>query len=125
MEEFIENDFRNFQDIVSDAHTSKNITKLFGYFINAVAIESDKILRKIRKREFITILPESYYDLTQRQREILSVLEQPGAQISNKTVQKRFLVSQITSFRDLSKLSSLGILFVHGKGRSVYYTRVR
>lgn len=124
LEEFIENDLRNFQKIVSEAHASKNITNFLEYFINAVAIESDKALIKIRKRKFITALPESYYDLTQRQREILSLLEQPGARISNKTVQRYFKVSQITSFRDLTKLASLGILFVHGKGRSVYYTKV-
>jgi len=35
-----------------------------------------------------------------------------------------FKVSQITASRDLSKLGALGLLFIHGKGRSVYYTKI-
>ncbi len=44
--------------------------------------------------------------------------------ITNKKVQKLFKVSQITASRDLAKLASVGLLFTHGKGRSVYYTKV-
>ena len=125
MEEFIANDSAHFADILERSRTSGNISEFLEYFITATAIQADKGLRKIQKREFLTILPESFYELTKRQTEILSLLDQPGAQVMNKTVQKHFKVSQITASRDLSRLASLGILFSHGRGRSIYYTRTR
>lgn len=125
MEEFIENDHAHFADIIDGSRTGGNISEFLEYFITAVAIQADKGLRKIQHREFITTIPESFYELSKRQTEILSLLDQPGAQITNKTVQKHFKVSQITASRDLARLASLGILFSHGKGRSIHYTRVR
>jgi len=69
-------------------------------------------------------LPSSFWKLNGRQQSILSVLENPGEKITNKDVQKKFGVSQITASRDLSHLTTLGLLLAHGKGRSVYYTKV-
>lgn len=125
IEEFIENDATHFNDILNGSRTSGNISDFLEYFISAVVIQADKGLRKIKGREFITSIPESFYDLSKRQIEILTLLEQPGAQITNKVVQKRFSVSQITASRDLARLASLGILSSHGKGRSIHYTRAR
>jgi Fic family protein len=61
--------------------------------------------------------------LTQRQRTILHLLDNPEAIITNKTVQTHCRVSQITASRDLGKLASLLLIAPHGKGRSVSYTR--
>lgn len=66
----------------------------------------------------------SFWELNDRQKEILTYMEQPNLTITNKKVQKLFKVSQITASRDLAKLTNLGLLFVHGKGRSVFYTKV-
>src|SRR3989344_1064585 len=69
-------------------------------------------------------VPENFWELSERQKEILTYLEQPNSSITNKKVQKFFGVSQITASRDLAKLANLGLLFIHGKGRSVFYTKV-
>jgi hypothetical protein len=60
--------------------------------------------------------------LNERQRAILHLLDNPELSITNKMVQKRFRISQITASRDLSKLAALALIAVHGKGRSVSYT---
>lgn len=125
MEEFFQNDLGHFTAILENSKQTGNISEFLEYFITATAIQADKGLRKIQKREFITTIPESFYELSKRQTDILSLLDQPGAQITNKTVQKHFKVSQITASRDLARLASLGILFSHGRGRSIHYTRVR
>lgn len=69
-------------------------------------------------------LPSSFWQLNDRQKAILSFLENPDATINNKRVQSLFKISQITASRDLTKLANLGLLFAHGKGRSVFYTKV-
>lgn len=61
--------------------------------------------------------------LTRRQWEILHMIDNPEVSITNKHVQKRCRVSQITASRDLTRLTALGLLLSHGKGRSVSYTR--
>jgi hypothetical protein len=61
--------------------------------------------------------------LTRRQWEILHMVDNPEVSITNKHVQKRYRVSQITASRDLTRLTALGLLHSHGKGRSVSYTR--
>lgn len=66
----------------------------------------------------------SFWELNDRQKEILTYLEQPDLTITNKKVQNLFKVSQITASRDLTRLVALGLLFAHGAGRSVYYTKV-
>lgn len=60
--------------------------------------------------------------LNTRQNQIRMLLDMPGAKITNREVQKRFHVSQITASRDLTRLVSYGFLTSSGKGRSVYYT---
>ncbi len=67
--------------------------------------------------------PARFWELNDRQKTILTYLEEPTASITNSTVQKLFAISQITASRDLAKLTTLGLLFSHGKGRSVSYTR--
>lgn len=64
------------------------------------------------------------WSLSSRQKSILAHLEAPGSSITNRQVQSLFKMSQITASRDLSKMATLGLLFAHGHGRSVYYTRI-
>jgi Fic family protein len=64
------------------------------------------------------------FRLNERQRAILHLLDNPELSITNKMVQKRFHISQITASRDLSRLSVLSLIAVHGKGRSVSYTGI-
>ena len=67
---------------------------------------------------------KSFWELNERQQSVLNFLENPNVTITNRNIQKWHKVSQITASRDLAKLTSLGFLFSHGKGRSVYYTKI-
>lgn len=60
--------------------------------------------------------------LSERQKQILILLNSYGAKTTNRDVQRRFHISQITASRDLSKLVSDGYLSRRGKGRSISYT---
>ena len=100
------------------------LTKWLEYYCAALVEQLLQIKNTLNQLSFQTDKPSSFFDLTDRQKEILSILFNPEETITNKKVQKRFRVSQITASRDLSKLASLGLLFSRGKGRSVYYTRV-
>lgn len=60
--------------------------------------------------------------LTERQKQILILLDSYGSKITNREVQRRFRISQITASRDLSKLVSHGYLTRRGNGRSISYT---
>lgn len=87
------------------------LTELLGEITNISSISKDNINR-------------SFIYLTDRQKRILTLLDQPNISVSNKLIQDVFSVSQITASRDLTKLSLLGLLYKHGKGRSIRYTKV-
>ena len=72
----------------------------------------------------IKIEEEKIGELNERQKVIMTLLDDPQAIITNRTIQKIFHVSAITSSRDLAKLTMLGLLIQQGKGRSVRYTRI-
>lgn len=60
--------------------------------------------------------------LNDRQKQILLLLDTYGTKITNREVQKRFGISQITASRDLTKLVAKGFIASRGKGRSISYT---
>ncbi|RPJ04988.1 MAG: Fic family protein [Spirochaetaceae bacterium] len=64
-----------------------------------------------------------FWELNERQKGILTHLSDPASSITNRKVQQLFDVSQITASRDLAKLNTLGLIFPHGRGRSITYTR--
>ncbi len=102
-----------------------SITIWLEFFANSLISQLESILKKIQSSSPENLgINSSFWNLTDRQKSIISMLDQPGLTITNRKVQKHFGVSQITASRDLSHLASLGILFTHGKGRSVYYTKV-
>ncbi len=78
----------------------------------------------LKEKKYTTRLPISFFDLTERQKEIVRLSAHPEATLTNASLQKRFSVSQITASRDLARLTGLGLLFAHGRGRSIYYTKV-
>ncbi len=71
-----------------------------------------------------TELAASTWSLNEREQHILELLENPTAKITNRDAQHLFHISQVTASRDLSHLAALGLLYAHGKGRSVYYTKI-
>ena len=124
LEEFIADDITRFKELLKKGKQEKNISEFLEYFTQIVSLSSEKAYQTISKRNIEHLQPDSYFKLSDRQKEILTILERPGAKITNKKVQKLFNVSQITASRDLSGLATLGLVFSAGKGRSVYYTRL-
>jgi Fic family protein len=103
---------------------SLNQSAWLEYFTGAIVAQLEKTLTNLKAQKYHLDMPASYWNLNERQKQILSWLDSPGAKVSNKNVQKHFGVSQITASRDLANLTALGLLFSHGKGRSVFYTKV-
>lgn len=93
------------------------IEHFVGYIANQLEDMSGKIVQESSTE------PAKMWSLSERQREILTSFDMPGARITNRKVQQVFKISQITASRDLARLASLGLLFQYGKGRSVYYMR--
>jgi len=107
------------------ALSSLSLTLWLEYFAESVLKQLEIIIQSINKpRSGIAELKESFWRLNERQKSILSFLDQPQATITNRQIQKKHKISQITASRDLAKLTNLGHLFSHGKGRSVYYTKI-
>jgi len=95
------------------------ITSWLEYFSTILITAMERLSNEIKKRPLARV-----FSLSDRQEKILSLLEHPNAKVTNRALQRRFRISQITASRDLTKLASLGLLYPHGKGRSIYYTRV-
>ncbi len=108
--------------ITKQMASSESLTTWLEYFTRRTIHQ----LRDIKNQLSLPHLPESLssYRITSRQKQILSFLEIPNTSITNKQVQSMFKVSQITASRDLSQLTTLGLIFARGKGRSIYYTRI-
>jgi len=112
--------FRLVKDKVLD---SKSLTIWLEYFAQAVSGQLEKALQKIKAHEFAPA-QRGIWDLSDRQKAILQLLENPKLTLTNRRVQKMYKVSQVTASRDLTKLATLGLIRSHGKGRSVTYSRV-
>jgi len=109
---------------VNKAIQTGNLTWWIEFFTQAVIIQTEKTLANMEKFSVLEGLSGRFFEITDRQKDILNIFDQPDTQITNRKIQTAFNISQITASRDLSKLANLGLLFSHGKGRSVYYTKV-
>lgn len=123
LEEYWKRDFTTYQKVLDETVSSQNLNSWLVYWTQAVFTQAQKILAEFSQPQHFN-LSSSFWKLSERQQNILNLLDHPNTKITNQTIQKHFKVSQITSSRDLAKLASLGLVFQHGKGRSVYYTRV-
>ena len=94
------------------------------FFTQGLVKQLEGVSKQLEKGQIQVSVPVGVFELNERQKRILNLLERPEVSINNKKVQKKFKVSQITASRDLAKLLLLGLVFSHGRGRSVYYTRV-
>lgn len=118
-------DNNNFRQNHERALSSSNLTLWLEYFASCILRQAELIVQTLEKPKAQTLeLRESFWRLNERQKSILSFLDSPQTTITNRQIQKRFKTSQITASRDLAKLTNLGFLFSHGKGRSVYYTKI-
>lgn len=123
LEEYFCRDLASFTEATQSVSKNQNLTFWLEYFAKGIVAQLEKAQEDLTLQRSHLDLPATFWGLNDRQKEILTMLDQPDATITNKKVQKQFRVSQITASRDLAKLASLGLLFAHGRGRSVYYTR--
>lgn len=115
---------RQITTAIKTAVASGNLTSWLVYFADNLTRTMTRVKENITSSKFYLEMPTAFWDLNERQKTVLKFLEEPGKTVTNRQVQKLFQVSQITASRDLARLTILGLVFAHGKGRSVYYTRV-
>ncbi len=114
-----------YRENLARAQNSIGLTLWLEYFASCMLKQVDSLAQSLDKPKSQTLdLRKSFWELNERQILILNYLDSPQTTITNRQIQKRYKTSQITASRDLAKLTSLGYLFSHGKGRSVSYTRV-
>ena len=115
----------NYKENKKRALSAGNFTLWLEYFAGCILKQADSLVQSIEKPKTQTLdLRTSFWELNERQKSILNYLDSPLGTITNRQIQKRFKTSQITASRDLAKLTNLRYLFSHGKGRSVYYTKI-
>lgn len=112
-----------YQQAFASLKKENNSTTWLGYFAGGIHNQFELILTDMAKDILKDDPHSTLFYLTTRQKTILTLLSHPDERITNKQVQKFCKVSQITASRDLSHLASLSLIFSHGKGRSVYYTK--
>ncbi|KKS95727.1 MAG: hypothetical protein UV73_C0014G0004 [Candidatus Gottesmanbacteria bacterium GW2011_GWA2_43_14] len=113
-----------FKEKIEATLKSHNLTIWLEFYARLISGQLEEALKDIKSLRFRLEIPSKYWEINNRQREILTILDAPDKSITNRKVQQLFNVSQITASRDLVGMELLGLIFVHGKGRSVYYTRV-
>jgi Fic family protein len=118
-------DADSFKENHGRALNAVSLTLWLEYFAQNIVRQLEGIVRSINKPKSGTIdMRESFWQLNERQKSILNYLDQPQITITNRQIQRKHKVSQITASRDLARLTNLGFLLSHGKGRSVYYTKI-
>lgn len=123
-EEFFYRDLGNYKNIVQNSIKKQNLTEWLDYVSRGISYELQKTLRDIDFKGKEEIINVNFFELNDRQKNILSLFNNPGNKISNMIVMKRFRISPVTASRDLAKLKNLGLLLTIGKGRSTYYIKV-
>lgn len=123
LEEYYKRDVVTYKRMQEMSKIQGNMTLWLEYFAFGVGSALEKSFDQMKNLRFQENVHASFWKLNGRQREIMNALEIPEEKVTNKEVQKLFGISQITASRDLTRLTSLGLLLAHGKGRSVFYTK--
>jgi len=124
LDEYWKKNIGRYRQEVEVASQSENMTGWLEFYADAFEEVVNKSLEVARGDRKVPGVQKSFWELNRRQKQILSLLENPSLSLTNDDVQKKFNVSQVTASRDFAKLLKLDLVFRHGKGRSVYYTRV-
>jgi len=112
-----------FNGYYTTALAKPNVTDWLEYFVKTVCTQLEETYQSFLQSPTKTE-EEKIGQLNERQKVIMTLLDDPQAIITNRTIQKIFHISAITASRDLAKLTSLGLLIQQGRGRSVRYTRI-
>lgn len=123
-EEYFFRDMNHYKDLITKLRKQSNITEWLEYITASYGEQLAQVLKEIAVEKQPRTFYQNALQLNDRQEAILKFMERPNTKINNSMVQKLYKISQITASRDLAKLTSLGLLFPLGKGRSTYYTRV-
>lgn len=124
LEEYWQHASATLRGTIEQALNTGNITPWLEYFAQAMQTQLAKAAETLLKPDLPADEVAVKAQLNDRQKAILIFLENPEASLTNMKVQRLYKVSQITASRDLAKLTTLGLLIPHGKGRSIYYTRI-
>lgn len=116
-------DNKLFNGYYSTSVAKPNVTGWLEYFIKSICEELETLYQSF-SHSLSKLEEEKIGKLNERQKVIMTLLDDPQAIITNRTIQKIFHISAVTASRDLTKLTILGLLFQQGKGRSVRYTRI-
>lgn len=122
LEDYFYHNERLMRELYMAATNKESVTVWIEHFVDRIASQLEETANRLSQMDR-TEITDKLFLLSERQKDILSSFDQPGARITNKKVQQIFRISQITASRDLAKLATLGLLFSYGKGRSVYYMR--
>lgn len=115
--EQVESSYRN---ALAGSTKRENMTEWILFYVESLEHEFARCLKSLESvRE-----PTRATRLTERQRAIVHLVDDPARSITNRAIQKHFRISQITASRELTLLTALGLLRPHGKGRSVSYTAI-
>lgn len=124
VDEYLRKNYADYILNLSNAVETGAQTIWLEFFSKAVLASLEKATERINNLTGENTPAHLPKNLSERQKEILLLLDSPESSINNRQVQKIFKISQITASRDLSRLASLLLVFPHGKGRSIYYTKV-
>lgn len=124
LEEYWRRDLVALEQATKQVLGGGTLTAWLEFFSLAVATQLTKAAAVISTGPQTGAVRAAVTSLNDRQKKILAILEEPDTTLTNRKVQKLCKISQITASRDLTKLAAAGLLFSHGHGRSVYYTRV-
>ncbi len=116
----------NHEKAFASIHTHGHLTAWLEHFTKAARYSFEALSIKIQhvSEEIAPDPSASLWLLNAREERVLQYLEHPATKITNRDAQRMFRVSQVTASRDLTHLATLGLLYAHGKGRSIYYTKV-
>jgi len=112
-----------FNGYYTTALAKPNVTGWIEYFVKTLCNHLETVYQSLLQNQ-TKVEEEKIGKLNERQKVIMTLLDDPKAFITNRTIQKIFHISAITASRDLAKLTMLGLLIQQGKGRSVRYTRI-
>lgn len=124
LEPYWARDMKAFHTLTTTTIQTGNYTQWLEYVAQSAVSHISQIKDSLSHPSHHGEFSSKWLELSDRQRMILTHLDLPDTMMTNKKVQKYFAVSQITASRDLSKLTILGLLYPHGKGRSIYYTKI-
>jgi len=58
------------------------------FFAYAIGVQANEIIKSLDSKQLKTEVPSVFFEINDRQKKILSLLEKPGSKISNEDVQK-------------------------------------